>query len=61
MIRIYVPEERKMIVAEKFIRSLVSEYEKNTIDADGGKCYEETSIVIGLTHYLYSPFQKNLM
>lgn len=50
-----------MIVAEKFIRSLVSEYEKNTIDTDGGKWYEETSMVIGLTHYLYSPFQKNLM
>lgn len=61
MIRIYVPEERNMIVAEKFNRSPISEYEKNTIDTDGGKWYEETFIVIGLIHYLYSPFQKNLM
>ncbi|MDR4512459.1 MAG: hypothetical protein MRJ93_12235 [Nitrososphaeraceae archaeon] len=61
MIRIYVLAERNMIIAENFIRSLVSEYEKNTIDTDGGEWYKETSMVIGLTHYLYSPFQKNLM
>ena len=33
---IYISEERNMIIAEKFIRSLVSNYGKHTVYTDGG-------------------------
>jgi len=50
-----------MVVAEKFIRSLVSKYGKHTVYTDGGTWYPEGCNVIGLEHYLHSPFQKSLM
>ena len=33
---IYISEERNMLVAEKFIRSLLSKYGKHTVYTDGG-------------------------
>src|SRR5215207_1806828 len=44
---IYLSEERNMIVAEKFIRSLVSKYGKHTVYTDGGTWYDEACNVIG--------------
>jgi transposase-like protein len=38
---IYISEERNMLVAEKFIRSLVSNYEKNIVYTNGGTWYNE--------------------
>ncbi|HEX2406671.1 MAG TPA: hypothetical protein VHJ38_05620 [Nitrososphaeraceae archaeon] len=32
----YISEERNMLVAEKFIRSLVDKYGKHTVYTDGG-------------------------
>jgi putative transposase len=36
---IYLSEERNMLVAEKFIRSLVSTYGRHTVYTDGGTWY----------------------
>ncbi|HSF49771.1 MAG TPA: DDE-type integrase/transposase/recombinase [Nitrososphaeraceae archaeon] len=58
---IYISEERNMLVAKKFIRSLVSNYGKHIVYTDGGTWYDEACEVIGLKHYLHSPFQKSLM
>ncbi len=58
---IYISEERNMFVAEKFIRSLVSNYGKHIVYTDGGIWYDEACEVIELKHYLHSPFQKSLM
>ena len=58
---IYISEERNMLVAEKFIRSLVDKYGKHTVYTDGGTWYDEACNVLRLKHYLHSPFQKNLM
>jgi putative transposase len=58
---IFISEERNMLVAEKFIRYLVSKYGKHTVYTDGGTWYGEVCDVIGLKHYLHSPFQKSLM
>ena len=49
---IYISEERNMLVAEKFIRSLVSNYGKHIVYTDGGTWYPEACKVIGLKHYL---------
>ena len=58
---IYISEERNMLVAEKFIRSLVSNYGKHIVYTDGGTWYDEACEVIGLKHYLHSSIEKSLM
>ena len=61
VLRIYISEERNMLVAEKFIRSLVYKYGKHTVYTDGGTWYNEACNVIGLKHYLHSSIEKSLM
>jgi putative transposase len=59
---IYISEERNMIVAEKFIRSLVEKYGKHIVYTDGGTWYDDEACkVIGLKHYLHSPLEKSLI
>jgi putative transposase len=58
---IYISEERNMIIAEKFIRSLVEKYGRHTVYTDGGTWYDEACNVIGLKHYLHSSIEKSLM
>jgi putative transposase len=52
-----------MIVAEKFIRSLVEKYGKNRVYTDGDSTWydDEACNVIGLKHYLHSPLEKSLI
>jgi transposase-like protein len=57
---IYLSQDRNMLIAEKFIGSLVLKYGKHTVYTDGGTWYGEACNMIGLKHYLYSPFQKGL-
>ena len=58
---IYISEERNMLVAERFIRSSVEKYGNLTLYTDGGTWYDEACNVLGLKHYLHSPFEKSLM
>src|SRR5215211_2355374 len=58
---IYISEERNMLVAERFIRSLVEKYGKHTVYTDGGTWYPEACNVLRLKHYLHSSFEKSLM
>jgi putative transposase len=57
---IYISEEKNMLVAEKFIRSLVSMYGNHIEYTVGGTWYDETWNIIRLKHYLHSPFQKSV-
>ena len=50
-----------MVIAEKFIRSLVSKYGKHTVYTDGGTWYDEAYNVLRLKHYLHSSIEKSLM
>ena len=58
---IYISQERNMLVAEKFIRSLVEIYGNHTMYTDGGTWYDEACNVLGLKHYLHSPLEESLM
>ena len=58
---IYISQERNMLVAEKFIRSLVESYGKHIVYSDGGTWYDEACTVLGLKHYLHSSLEKSLM
>src|SRR5215203_4325590 len=58
---IYISEERNMLVAERFIQSLVEKYGRHTVFTDGGTWYDEACNVLRLKHYLHSPLEKSLM
>jgi putative transposase len=59
---IYISEERNMLVAENFIRSLVSRYEKHTVYTDdGGTWYTQARNFLNLKHISHSPFEKSLI
>ena len=58
---IYISEERNMLVAEKFIRSLVENYGKHSVYSDGGTWYDEACNVLRLKHYLHSPLEKSFI
>ena len=55
---IYISEERNMLVAEKFIRSLVERYGTHSMYTDGGTWYDEACNALRLKHYLHSPLEK---
>ncbi len=57
----YISEERNMLIAEKFIRSLVSNYGRHIVYTDGGTWYDEACKILKLKHYLHSSIEKNLM
>ena len=50
MFGIFLSEERNMLVAEKFIRSLVSKYGKHTVYTDGSIWYDEACNIMKLKH-----------
>ena len=50
-----------MLVAERFIQSLVEKYGRHTVYTDGGTWYDEACNVLRLKHYLHSPLEKSLM
>ena len=54
----YISEERNMLVAERFIRSLVSKYGKHTVYTDGGTWYDEACNVLRLKYYLHSSLEE---
>jgi putative transposase len=59
---IYISEERNMLVAEKFIHSLVKKYGKHTVYTDGGTWYDDEACnILKLKHYLHSSIEKSLM
>ena len=58
---IYISEERNMLVAERFIQSLIEKYGRHTVYTDGGTWYDEACNVLRLKHYLHSPLEKSLI
>jgi putative transposase len=58
---IYIYVERNMVIAEKFLRSLVEKYGKHTVYTDGGTWYEQACIILKLKHCLHSSIETSLM
>ena len=50
-----------MLVAEKFIRSLVAKYGNYLGYTDGGTYYPEACKILRLKHNLHSSFEKSMM
>ena len=58
---IYISEERNMLVAEKFISSLVEKYGRHPVYTDGGTWYPQAFKFLHLRHILHSPLEKSLI
>jgi len=48
--------ERCMLIAERFIASLIDKYDKHSISTDGGTWYPQVCRFLKLKHHLHSPF-----
>jgi len=55
---IYISEERNMIIAEKFLRSLVEKYGRHIVYTDGGTWYPQACAFLHLKHRLHSSLEK---
>jgi putative transposase len=61
ILQIDVSVERAMLVAERFIASLVDGYGKHPVSTDGGTWYPQACRFLKLKHHLHSPFEKSLI
>ncbi len=50
-----------MLVAGKFLESLIGKYGRHVVYSDGGTWYPEVCTVIGLKHYLHPPYEKSIV
>jgi putative transposase len=50
-----------MCIAENFLRSLISTYDKHTVYTDGGTWYPQACNSLHLKHRLHSNIEKNLI
>jgi len=59
---VYISRHRNMIVAESFLRSLITIYGKHIVySVDGGTWYPEACVSLGLKHRLHSPYEKSIV
>ena len=49
----HISNERNMLIAEIFIRSLISKYGKHTVYTEGGTWYPHACNFLHLKHYLH--------
>jgi putative transposase len=61
IIGVYISRHRNMLVAEAFLKSLISLYGKHTVYSDGGSWYPEACNSLGLKHLLHTPFEKSII
>jgi len=50
-----------MLVAGKFIESLIGKYGKHPVYSYGGTWYPEACNALGLKQYLHSPYEKSIV
>jgi len=58
---IHISEQRNMLVASKFIESLIIKYGRHPVYSDGGTWYPEACSTLGLKHYLHLHYEKSLI
>jgi putative transposase len=53
--------ERTMLVAERFISSLINRYGKHSVSTDGGTWYPQACIFLKVEHHTHSNLEKSLI
>src|SRR3954462_12421197 len=54
-------KERNMLIAERFLSSIVEDYGKNIVSTDGGTWYPQACRFLKLNHHLHSTLEKSLI
>ena len=53
--------ERSMLVAERFLSSLLEKHGKHLVSTDGGTWYPQACRFLKLKHHLHSPLEKSII
>jgi putative transposase len=61
ILHIDISFERSMLVAERFIASLINTYGKHPISTDGGTWYPQAYQFLKLDHHIHSFYEKSLI
>ena len=56
-----ISKERNMLMAEKFITSLINSYGRHPVSTDGGLWYPQACRFLNLKHHIHSSLEKNLI
>lgn len=56
-----ISKERNMLIAERFLSTIVRDYGKHPVSTDGGTWYPMACQFLGLKHHLHSPLEKSLI
>ena len=54
-------ERTMLIVAERFIASLINRHGKHQVSTDGGTWYPQACQFLKLKHHIHSPFEKSII
>ena len=57
----YISSERNMLIAERFLNSLINKYGKHNISTDGGTWYPQACKFLKLKHHIHSSNEKSLI
>ncbi len=55
---IHISEHRNILVAGKFLESLVQNYGRHPVYSDGGTWYRDACTVMGLKHHLHLSYEN---
>src|SRR5438067_7300766 len=58
---IYISSERTMLVAERFIASLINKFGKCPVSTDGGTWYPQACQFLDVEHHIHSSFEKSII
>ena len=56
-----ITKERNMLVAERFLSSVVRDNGKHPVSTDGGTWYPMACQFLGLDHHVHSPLEKSMI
>ncbi len=61
ILQIDISFERNMLIAERFLSSLIKKYGKHHISTDGGSWYPQACQFLKLKHHTHSPLEKSII
>jgi putative transposase len=61
ILHIDISFERTMLIAERFIASLINTYGTHSISTDGGTWYPQTCQFLKLDHHIHSFYEKSII
>lgn len=61
LVAVTVTRERNMLIAERFISSIVRIHGKHPVSTDRGTLYPQACRFLNLDHHIHSPLEKSLI